>query len=60
MSPKEFFDAVRRMRKAQREVEKCNNLFNRRLAKEAEQIIDLEIKRVEVVTHEISNPRLDL
>lgn len=62
MTPKEFFDTVVKMRNAQREYFKSNKHNRTALSdsKHYERIIDAEIKRVELLTHEQRNPRLIL
>lgn len=61
MTPKEFYDTVVNMRKYQREYSRSNGRDRTALkfAKHYEQIIDVEIKRIEFLTKEQHNPRLD-
>lgn len=58
MSPKEFFDKVSRMRKAQKEYFRTRS--GRALAdsKRLEKEIDDEIERVEKVMEEKNNPKM--
>ena len=62
MNAKEFFDAVVEMRKYQRQFERSDGRDSkaRQFARTYETMIDNEIKRVEIVTREKLNPRLDL
>ena len=46
MNAREFYRAVVKMRKAQRECERLNSTRNRVLKSEAERIVDAEIERV--------------
>lgn len=59
MSPKEFFDKVSRMRKAQKEYFRTRS--GRALAdsKRLEKEIDAEIERVEKVMEEKNNPKME-
>ena len=59
MSPKEFFDKVSRMRKAQKEYFRTRS--GRALAdsKRLEKEIDDEIERVEKVMEEKNNPKME-
>lgn len=59
MSPKEFFDKVCRMRKAQKEYFRSRS--GRALAdsKRLEKEIDDEIERVEKVMEEKNNPKME-
>lgn len=59
MSPKEFFDKVCRMRKAQKEYFRTRS--GRALAdsKRLEKEIDDEIERVEKVMEEKNNPKME-
>ena len=59
MSPKEFFDKVCRMRKAQKEYSRTRS--GRALAdsKRLEKEIDDEIERVEKVMEEKNNPKME-
>lgn len=61
MTPKEFYDTVVNMRKWQREYARSNNKDRIALqsARHYEQIIDVEIKRVELLIKEQRSPRLD-
>ena len=60
MKAKEFFDLVTAMRAAQRRVER--NRSDRMAityARDYERKVDEEIKRVQLITKETMNPRLD-
>lgn len=59
MSPKEFFDKVCRMRKAQKEYFRTRS--GRALAdsKRLEKEIDDEIERVNKVVEEMNNPKME-
>lgn len=61
MTPKEFYDNVVNMRKFQREYFRSNGRDRVALqsAKHYEQMIDVEIKRVELMIKEQRSPRLD-
>lgn len=61
MTPKEFYDTVVNMRKYQREYFRSNGRDRAALhtAKQYEQIIDVEIKRVELMIKEQRCPRLN-
>lgn len=61
MTPKEFYDTVVEMRKHQRAYVRSNRRDNIALqsAKHYEQIIDVEIKRVELLLKEQLNPRFE-
>lgn len=61
MTPKEFYYTVVNMRKYQREYSRSNgrDLMALKFVKHYEQIIDVEIKRVEFLTKEQRNPRFD-
>lgn len=52
MNAREFYRAVVKMRKAQRECEKLNYSRNRILKSEAERIVDAEIERVTKIEQE--------
>lgn len=62
MNSKEFYDAVVNMRKFQRDYfrSKGRDQIALQSAKHYEQIIDAEIKRVELLIKEQRNPRMDL
>lgn len=61
MTPKEFFDTVVEMRKHQRAYTRSNRRDNIALqsARHYEQIIDVEIRRVELLLKEQRSPRFD-
>lgn len=61
MNHKEFFDTVVKMRQYQRQYfrSKVRDSEALRYAKNYEQIIDTEIKRVEMLLNEKQNPRLN-
>lgn len=61
MTPQEFYNIVVNMRKYQLEYSRSNgrNHTALKFAKQYEQIIDAEIKRVELLIKERHNPRLD-
>lgn len=58
MKPKEFFDAVDRMREKQREYFKTKTNSALTESKRLERIIDDEIERVQRIIHEKQNPKL--
>lgn len=62
MDAKQFFDLVVLMRKHQREYFRSKGQDKKALqyAKEVEQMVDMEIKRVELIQKERMSPRLDL
>ncbi|MBD5379567.1 MAG: hypothetical protein HDR74_06735 [Bacteroides sp.] len=62
MKAKEFYNTVVEMRKFQRQYARSNGRDSkaRQYARQYEQIIDHEIKRVELVTKEQLAPRLDI
>ncbi len=62
MTPKDFYDNVVKMRKAQRDYLQSNRRNRTALSdsRHYEKIIDTEIKRVELLTHEQRYPRLKL
>ena len=59
MAPKEFFDKVSRMRKAQKEYFRTRSGRALSDSKRLEQEIDDEIERVEKVMEEKNNPKME-
>ena len=59
MSPKEFFDKVSRMRKAQKEYFRTRSGRALSDSKRLEKEIDDEIERVEKVIEEKNNPKME-
>lgn len=59
MSPKEFFDKVCRMRKAQKEYFRTRSGRALSDSKRLEKEIDDEIERVEKVMEEKNNPKME-
>lgn len=59
MSPKEFFDKVCRMRKAQKEYFRTKSGRALNESKQLEREIDAEIERVEKVIEEKNNPKME-
>lgn len=59
MSPKEFFDKVCRMRKAQKEYFRTRSGRALSDSKRLEKEIDDEIERVEKVIEEKNNPKME-
>lgn len=59
MSPKEFFDKVSRMRKAQKEYFRTRSGRALSDSKRLEKEIDDEIERVEKVMEEKNNPKME-
>lgn len=59
MSPKEFFDKVSRMRKAQKEYFRTRSGRALSDSKRLEKEIDGEIERVEKVMEEKNNPKME-
>lgn len=58
MKPKEFFDAVVRMREKQREYSRTRTSSALTESKRLERVIDEEIGRVQRIMHEKQNPKL--
>lgn len=59
MTPKEFFDKVSRMRKAQKEYFRTRSGRALSDSKRLEKVIDDEIERVEKVMEEKNNPKME-
>ena len=59
MTPKEFFDKVSRMRKAQKEYFRTRSSRALSDSKRLEKEIDDEIERVEKVIEEKNNPKME-
>ena len=59
MSPKEFFDKVSRMRKAQKEYLRTRSGRALTDSKRLEKEIDAEIERVNKVVEEKQNPKME-
>ena len=59
MTPKEFFDKVCRMRKAQKEYFRTRSGRSLSDSKRLEKEIDDEIERVEKVMEEKNNPKME-
>lgn len=59
MNPKEFFDKVCRMRKAQKEYFRTKSGRAFVISKMLEKEIDAEIERVEKVMEEKNNPKME-
>lgn len=61
MDKKQFFDTVVKMRSAQRDAVRSDGRDKDavRRAREYEQIIDREIKRVQIITHDKMFPKLN-
>lgn len=59
MSPKEFFDKVSRMRKAQKEYFRTRSGRALSDSKRLEKEIDDEIERVTKVMEEMNNPKIE-
>lgn len=59
MNPKEFFDKVCRMRKAQKEYFRTKSGRALVISKMLEKEIDAEIERVEKVMEEKNNPKME-
>lgn len=59
MDKREFFAAVVKLRKLQKKRERCNDRdrYLRQECKQQEQLIDCEIKRVDLVMRELAQPR---
>lgn len=60
MTPEIFFHTVAAMRKAQRDYKKKQDPESLRLANDYERMVDIEIKRVQMILKERQNPRLDI
>ena len=58
MTPKEFFDKVSRMRKAQKDYFRTRSGRSLNDSKRLEQEIDAEIERVRKVMEEKNNPKM--
>lgn len=58
MTPKEFFDKVSRMRKAQKDYSRTRSGRALNDSKRLEQEIDAEIERVSKVMEEKNNPKM--
>lgn len=58
MTPKEFFDKVSRMRKAQKDYSRTRSGRALNDSKRLEQEIDAEIERVRKVMEEKNNPKM--
>ena len=58
MTPKEFFDKVSRMRKAQKDYSRTRSGRALNESKRLEQEIDAEIERVRKVMEEKNNPKM--
>lgn len=57
MNAKEFYEAVRKMRHAQKDYFRCRTSANLSIAKGFERVVDAEIDRVEKITKETREPR---
>lgn len=60
MTAKEFFNLVAKMRKAQKEYFKTKAASTLKFARYYEDEVDKEIKRVQIIVEEKTNPKLDL